>query len=115
MATLVNEAGRKTYKPRQGQEVIDDTFDAIHQDFIEAMRDDRDPVATAEDGGRTLQAALATYSSGMLGRRVPLPLGEGDAVFQEGVLGLRQIPAKEFDHLRRKSLFGIQPVGETTP
>ncbi|MFV1858511.1 MAG: Gfo/Idh/MocA family protein [Anaerolineales bacterium] len=112
--TLVNETGKKVYRPRRGQEVIDDTFDALHLDFFEAVRDDRDPVATAEDGARTLQAALATYSSGMLGRRVPLPLRVDDPVYQEGVVGLRQIPPHEFDPLRGKPLFGMQPVGDTT-
>ena len=111
---LVNESGKKTYRPRAGQEVIDDTFDALHQDFLEAVRDNRDPVATGEDGARSLQAALATYSSGMLGRRVPLPLGVDDPIFQEGVVGLRRIPPQEFDPLRSKSLFGMQPVGDTS-
>jgi len=111
--TLVNESGKKIYRPRGGQEVIDDTFDALHQDFLEAVRDNRDPVATGEDGARSLQAALATYSSGMLGRRVPLPLGVDDPIFQEGVIGLRRISPQEFDPLRSKSLFGMQPVGDS--
>lgn len=113
--TLVNESGKKTYRPRRGQEVIDDTFDALHLDFLQAIRDDRDPVATGEDGARTLQAALATYSSGMLGRRIPLPLRVDDPIFQDGVVGLRNIPPHEIDPLRRKSLFGMRPVGDTTP
>ena len=112
--TLVNEAGKKVYRPRAGQEALDDTFDDVHGDFIEAIREDRDPIATAQDGARSLQAALATYSSGMMGRRVPIPLGVDDPIFQEGVAGLRHIPPQEFDHLRRKSLFGMQPVGDTT-
>jgi predicted dehydrogenase len=111
--TLVNAAGKKIYKPRQGQEVIADTFDELHTDFVEAIREDRDPVATAEDGSRTLQAALATYRSGITGRRVPLPLDLDDPVFQEGVIGLRQIPSEEIDGLGTKSLFGIRPIGET--
>lgn len=113
--TLVNEVGKKVFRPREGQEVIDDTFDEVHGDFIEAIRDDRDPVATAEDGARSLQAALATYSSGMLGRRVPLPLSVDDPVYQEGVAGLRLISPQDMDPLRRNSLFGMQPVGDTTP
>jgi predicted dehydrogenase len=113
--TLVNEVGKKVFRPREGQEVIDDTFDEVHGDFIEAIRDDRDPVATAEDGARSLQAALATYSSGMLGHRVPLPLSVDDPVYQEGVAGLRLISPQDMDPLRRNSLFGMQPVGDTTP
>ena len=111
--TLVNESGKKIYRPRGGQEVIDDTFDALHQDFLEAVRDNREQVDTGEDGARSLQAALATYSSGMLGRRVPLPLGVDDPIFQEGVIGLRRISPQEFDPLRSKSLFGMQPVGDS--
>jgi predicted dehydrogenase len=112
--TLVNGAGKKTFQPRQGTEVIDDTFDDLHKDFLQAIRDGRDPVATAEDGARTLQAALATYSSGMLGSRIPLPLSADDPVYQEGVVGLRRSSIDEFDPLRRKPLFGLQPVGDTT-
>ena len=112
--TLVNEAGKKVYRPRGGQEALDDTFDEVHGDFIEAIREDRDPIATAQDGARSLQAALATYFSGMLGCRVPIPLEEDDPIFQEGVAGLRHVPPQEFDRLRRKSLFGMQPVGGTT-
>lgn len=112
--TLVNETGKKVYRLRGGQETIGDTFDALHLDFFEAVRDDRDPVATAEDGARSLQAALATYSSGMSGRRVPLPLGVDDPIYREGVVGLRHIPAQEFDSFSRRSLFGMQPVGDTT-
>ncbi len=111
--TLVNEVGKKVYRPRGGQEVIDDTFDEVHGDFIEAIRDDRDPAATAEDGARSLQAALATYSSGMLGRRVPLPLAADDPLYQEGVSGLRHMPPQEIDPLRGKPLFGMQPAGDT--
>jgi len=112
--TLVNEAGKKTYQPRQETEAIDDTFDELHRDFIEAIRDDRSPDGSAQDGARSLQAALATYASGMLGRRVPLPLSVDDPIYQEGVVGLRRNSTDGVDRLRRKTLFGMQPVGETT-
>ena len=112
--TLVNEAGKQTFQPRHAIEVIDDTFDDLHRDFIEAIREERDPAATAQDGARTLQAALATYSSGMLGRRIPLPLAVDDPTYQEGAIGLRHSSVEEVDPLRRKTLFGMQPVGDTT-
>ena len=112
--TLVNNAGTKTFQPRHGTEATDDTFDELHKDFIEAIRDGRNPVGTAQDGARSLQAALATYASGMLGRRVPLPLSVDDPIYQEGAVGLRRSSTDEVDRLRRKSLFGMQPVGETT-
>ena len=112
--TLVNEAGKKTYRPRRGTEATDDTFDELHTDFIEAIRDGRDPVGTAQDGARSLQAALATYASGMLGCRVPLPLSPDNPIYQDGVIGLRRGSTDEVDQLRRKTLFGMQPVGETT-
>ena len=112
--TLVNDAGIKTYQPRHGTEATDDTFDELHKDFIEAIREDRNPVGTAQDGARTLQAALATYASGMLGRRVPLPLSVDDPIYQEGVVGLRHSSTDGVDRLRRKTLFGMRPVGDTT-
>ena len=112
--TLVNEAGKKTYQPRHGTEATDDTFDELHRDFIEAIREGREPAGTAQDGARSLQAALATYASGMLGRRVPLPLTADDPIYQEGVVGLRRSSMDGVDRLRRKTLFGMQPVGEPT-
>lgn len=112
--TLVNKAGKKTYQPRRGTEATDDTFDELHRDFIGAIRDGRDPVGTAQDGARSLQAALATYASGMLGRRVPLPLSPDDPIYQEGVVGLRHSSTDGVDRLRRKTLFGMQPVGDPT-
>jgi len=112
--TLVNQAGKKTYQPKRGMEVTDDTFDELHRDFIEAIRDGRDPVGPAQDGARSLQAALATYASGMLGRRVPLPLSVDDPIYQDGVVGLRHSSTDEVDRLRRRSLFGMQPAGDTT-
>ncbi len=112
--TLVNEAGKKTYQPRRGTEVTDDTFEELHRDFIGAIRESREPAGTAQDGARSLQAALATYASGMLGRRVPLPLSPDDPIYQDGVIGLRHGSTDEVDRLRRKTLFGMQPAGETT-
>ena len=112
--TLVNEAGKKTYQPRYGTEATDDTFDELHRDFIEAIREGREPAGAAQDGARSLQAALATYASGMLGRRVPLPLTADDPIYQEGVVGLRRSSMDGVDRLRRKTLFGMQPVGEPT-
>jgi len=112
--TLVNDAGKKTYQPRHRTEATDDTFDELHRDFIEAIREGHEPAGTAQDGARSLQAALATYASGMLGRRVPLPLSSDDPIYQEGVVGLRHDSTDEVDQLRRKTLFGMQPVGETT-
>jgi len=112
--TLVNKAGKKTYQPRHGTEATDDTFDELHKDFIEAIRDDRNPVGSAQDGARSLQAVLATYASGMLGRRVPLPLSADDPIYQEGVVGLRRSSTDGVDRLRRKTLFGMQPVGDPT-
>jgi predicted dehydrogenase len=45
-------------------------------DMIEAIRDDRSPAITGEDGQKTVELVLAIYQSARSGQPVHLPLVE---------------------------------------
>jgi len=49
----------------------------LFADVIDAIREDRQPKVTAEDGKRALELVLAIYKSATEGRPVKLPLHEG--------------------------------------
>lgn len=46
----------------------------LYKDVIEAIRDNREPYVTAEDGKRALELVLAIYKSAQEGKAVKLPL-----------------------------------------
>ncbi|RLE27510.1 hypothetical protein DRJ54_07680 [Candidatus Acetothermia bacterium] len=45
------------------------------EDFVQAVRDDRDPAVTGEDARETLRLVLAAYASVREGREIPLAEG----------------------------------------
>ena len=49
---------------------------ALFADVIEAIKDDREPKVSAEDGKRALELVLAIYKSAAEGRPIKLPLDE---------------------------------------
>jgi hypothetical protein len=67
----------------------------------------RDPVATADDGRRALEIALAGYISGTTGRTVELPLPVDHPVYQQGINGLRAIDAWPQSKTLRARIFGL--------
>jgi predicted dehydrogenase len=104
--TLVNGAGRREFtldRRRSSHE----SFVAIHQDFIAAIQEGRQPVAPGSDGQRALEAALAAYASGLSGRVVELPLGPDHPVFRRGAAGLEELPAWSGSPVNRRGLFGL--------
>jgi len=108
--TLVNREGRREFQPRAERRTIEN-FVRVHSDFIEAIRDSRDPIAPAEAGLRALEAALAAYASGATGRALPLPFSHDDPIFQHGVMGLRQLPLWAAGPVARRGLFGVPVAG----
>jgi len=65
-----NESTRKVTHVHWGS---DPDFWLVH-DFIGAIGDDREPLATGVDGMRASEIAIAAYASARAGRPVPLPL-----------------------------------------
>jgi len=45
------------------------------RDFLQAIRENRDPLVTAEEGRKSIEIIQAIYESGRTGRPVHLPLG----------------------------------------
>jgi predicted dehydrogenase len=104
--TLVNREGRREYQPRGGK-AASNNFTQIHADFADAIRAGREPVASAEAGLRSLEAALAAYLSGATGRTVSLPLAPDHPVYARGVLGLRELPLWDDSPLVKRGVFGL--------
>lgn len=48
----------------------------LYADVIEAIRDNREPYVTAEDGRRALELILAVYQSAAIGEPVKLPMSD---------------------------------------
>ena len=105
--TLVNREGRKEFHPRR-EAALPENFVRIHQDFAEAVRTGRDPVAPGEAGRRSLEAALAAYASGATGRPIPLPLAPDDPIYRRGAAGLADLPLWADSPVRKKALFGVE-------
>jgi len=70
---------------------VGDTVAAAVADFVEALTEDREPIASGADGLRALEATVAAYTSAATERVVPLPLDRSDPVFLHGVAGLREL------------------------
>ncbi len=49
----------------------------IYEDVVDAIRNNREPVVSAEDGRRAIELILAIYQSAATGKPVDLPLREG--------------------------------------
>ncbi len=106
--TLVNRDGRKDFMPR-GQWTDVQNFIQLHADFIEAIRTGRDPIAPAETGHRTMEAALAAYLSAASGRVVTLPLPVDSPLYLRGVAGLAEVTPGGDSPAHRRGILGLQP------
>ena len=51
---------------------------------MDAIRSDREPVVSAEDGRRAIELILAIYQSAATGKPVDLPLTEGSTLDYTG-------------------------------
>jgi len=108
--TLVNRHGRRDFQPRV-EANLTQNFVRLHEDFVEAIRSRRDPIAPGEVGLRSLEAVLAAYASATTGRAVSLPLSPDSPVHQRGVMGLRELPAWSESPLQKRGVFGLQGTG----
>lgn len=52
----------------------------IYEDVVDAIRTDREPVVSAEDGRRAIELILAIYESAATGKPVDLPLTSGATI-----------------------------------
>lgn len=107
---VIDLQGSRTFTPRTEPPIVD-CFAAVHRDFGTALRGGGRPVAGAEDGIRTLSAALAVYGSALQGKVVELPLAETHPLFRLGLPGLRELPAWPGSPVAAKGLFGFVEEG----
>jgi len=99
---IVGRDGARTVAPtgqRQGGRIFDD--------FVDAVRDGRPPAATGEDGQRSLEAVVAVYASGALGRELTLPLDSGSPLYRRGALAIGDLDLPPTSTARRLGLFGV--------
>lgn len=59
----------------------------LYEDVVAAIKDDREPFVTAEDGRRALELVLAIYKSDAEEQRIKLPLSEGSTIDFKGRCG----------------------------
>ncbi len=111
--TLVTGAGRREFTLER-ERSSHESFVAIHQDFVDAVREGRQPVAPGAAGQRALEAALAAYASAHSGHVVELPLGPDHPVYRLGVAGLDELTPWPGSRVRHRGLFGIATTKEGT-
>lgn len=85
-----------------------DSLTPLLRDFAAAVAEGRDPVASVEQGLRTLEATIGAYVSAATGRTVELPLVEGDPPYEVGVGALGQLELPNWSPLRLRNLFAQQ-------
>jgi predicted dehydrogenase len=107
--TLVNKDGRQDFTPR-GERSEFENFILLHEDFIDSIRTGRDPIAPAESGQRTMEAALAAYLSGASGRVVSLPLPVDSPLYLRGVAGLAEMTPGGDSPVHRRRILGLSPA-----
>jgi len=83
------------------------TFVDLHADFVQAIRAGRDPIAPAQVGLRSLEAALGCYASAHTGRVVEIPLDPAAPLYQDGIFGLPRLQAWPGSPLLRGGLLGL--------
>jgi predicted dehydrogenase len=94
----------------------DESMERVLTDFGAAIRENRDPVASGEQGLHILEATLGAYLSAALGRTIELPLTPRTAVYERGVIGLRELELPDWSPIRRHRIFGAgAPATERDP
>lgn len=84
------------------------SFTHLWQDFVDAIRQQRPPLASAAAGKRALEIALAGYLSGVTGQVVTLPLETDHPVFQKGISGLSEVASWAGSQTKRAGIFGLR-------
>ena len=90
------------------EENVAAAFTALWADFRAAIRENREPAATARAGARALELALAAYLAAVTGNTVSLPLPKDHPVYQKGIVGLADITPWDESITYRAGLFGYR-------
>jgi len=84
------------------------SFTHLWQDFADAVRHQRQPIASATAGKRALEIALAGYLSAVTGRVETLPLEAEHPVFRKGIHGLADVEPWPGSRTHRAGIFGLR-------
>ena len=76
------EVMKKCYE--NSQNVYNSSHNLLYADVIDAIKNDRDPYVTAEDGRKALELVLAIYKSAAEGKSVKLPLDKCSTIDFKG-------------------------------
>ena len=83
------------------------SFTGIWRDFCDAVREERDPIMTVDDGQRALEIALAGYLSGSTGRTIELPFPTDHPVYLKGIHGIAECKSWEKSRTKKAGIFGL--------
>lgn len=86
------------------------SFREVIKDFVESIREDREPLTSAETQGRkNLELIAAGYQSAVERRAVALPLSQDSPVYRKGVFGLAELNHPSgVQQLKEKKLYGVK-------
>lgn len=109
--TIIGPGGAETRTPRSAPPSVE-TFAGIHDDFVSAIREGREPIAGPGSGMRALEAALGAYASGVTGQVIALPLDPKGPLHRLGLEGLSQLPAWDESPVIDKRLYGLGGIAK---
>lgn len=84
------------------------SFTQLWQDFAAAIREKRQPLASAAAGQRALEVALAAYLSGLTGRAITLPLEADTPLYHQGIAGLKAMESWPQSRTQQAGIFGLR-------
>ena len=106
-APFVPLEGVSVHRPEGSREIEVappvDTVVAAITDFVAAVIEGRPTATSGAEGLRVLEAVVGAYASSAFGRTVPLPLERESAIFERGVVGLRN--AEHAEGVASRQLF----------
>ena len=83
------------------------SFTGVWQDFVAAVREGREPMATPDDAQRALEIALAGYLSGSVGKTIELPFPTDHPVYLKGVRGIADLESWGNSKTKQAGIFGL--------
>jgi predicted dehydrogenase len=105
--TLINNDARKELPVHSEWNGVEN-FQAIHENFSRAIRNNTNPIAPASVAIRSLEAALAAYTAALQGQVIELPFAKTHPVYLNGVAGLDKLPARAKSAVVQRNLFQME-------
>ncbi len=84
------------------------SFTDLWREFHRAIREGRQPLASAEAGQRALELTMGAYLASVTGQTVSLPLDSQHPVYQQGIAGLAAVAAAPNSRTKQAGIFGLR-------